>query len=395
MIESHIVMNVVERTQHAMTGCGLPDRVPIHAWLGLSFIRSRVPRRYRMIDLFQMWIDDPVGTLVKYQADLGLDPLMTTYSQHIGEHEVWSRMLFRHDDMAYAHWDEYISELDRTSTSRTIQHRIYTPAGEGRYSYRLEGFSSWPLEYLIKEQKDLDLLHYRPDPLHLNLDRFQAMIDKVGNRAWWLHHAPGPWEEAVNLRGLVALSADIYEQPEFVHRLMRLVTDYLKKLYRRLSDAPIQAISMNETWVGVGLSPETYREFIQPYDAECVAAAHEAGLLVSYHNCGRGASILEDMIDTKADALETITSLRNMGDFELADVKKRIGQKVCLFGGFDERLLTTNEPHQVRDEVKRCIDAAAEGGRYILRPGGQIFYADPRNIEIMCQTAHDYGRYSS
>lgn len=388
-------MNVVERTQRAITGQSLPDRVPVHAWLGLSFIRSRVPRQYKMVDLFQMWIDDPVATLVKYQTDLGLDPLMTTYSQHIGEHEVWARMLFHYPDEAYSDWDEYISEVDRTPTARTVQHRIYTPAGEGRYTYRLEGFSSWPLEYLIKEENDLDLLNFRPDPSLLILERFQEMIAKVGDRAWWLHHAPGPWEEAVNLRGLVALSGDIYERPDFVHGLMRSVTDYLKKLYRRLSDAQIQAISMNETWVGVGISPETYREFIQPYDTECVTAAHDAGLLVSYHNCGRGASILEDMVDTRADALETITSLRNIGDFELADVKRRVGEKVCLFGGFDERLLTSNNPNQVRDEVKRCIDAAAEGGRYILRPGGQIFYADPRNIEIMCQTAHDYGRYST
>ncbi len=388
-------MNVVERTQLAFTGRGLPDRVPVHSWLGLSFIRSLVPRQYKMIDLFQMWIDDPVGTLIQYQADLGLDPMMTTYSHHIGEHEIWARMLFQYEDAAYRNWDEQIVEIDRSTGSRTVQHRIHTPAGEGRYTYRLENYSSWILEHLIKDEKDLDLLDYRPDPACLKLDRFKGMIAKVGNRAWWLHHAPGPWDEAVELRGLMALSVDIYDRPQFVHRLMRSVTDHLKKLYRRLSETRINAISMNETWVGVGISPEIYREFIQPYDQECVAAAHEAGLLISYHNCGRGATFLEDMVATEADALETITSSRNMGDFDLADVKRRVGDRVCLFGGFNERLLTTDNTDEVRDEVKRCIDAAAAGGRYILRPGGQIFYANPRNIAVMCQTAHDYGRYGS
>jgi hypothetical protein len=386
-------MDVVERTLTVFTGNGLPDRVPVHAWLGLQFIRRLVPRQVKMLDLFQKWIDDPMGTLVKYQTDLGLDPMLTTYSQHIGEQEVWARMLFEYEDAAYAEWDETILEIDRTPTSRTRQHIIRTPAGEGRYTYRIEGYGSWILEHLIKNDLDLELLQYRPDPDLMRLDAILEMGSKVDDRAWWLHHAPGPWDEAVELRGFAGLMTDIFDHPDFVHRLMRLVTDRLKKLYQRLGETGIHAISMNETWVGVGVSPEVYYQFIQPYERECVRAAHEVGLLVSFHNCGRGADFLEAMVDTEADALETITSDRNMGDFDLADVKRRVNDRICLFGGFNERLLTTDNPEIVREEVKRCLDAAAAGGRYILRPSGQIFHADPRNIEVMCQTAHEYGRY--
>lgn len=386
-------MDVIERTRRAFSGTALPDRVPVHSWLGLRFIRAVVPRRYKLLDLFQMWIDDPVNTLVKYQTDLGLDPMITTFSQHIGENEIWSRMLFDYEDAAYADWQEAITEIDRTPHSRTRQHIIHTPAGQGRYSYRIEGYGSWILEHLIKEERDLDLLHYRPDSAHLRLNTFQGMIDKVGNLAWWLHHAPGPWDEAVELRGFTTLIVDIDERPAFVHLLMRLVTDRLKKLYRRLGETGIHSISMNETWVGVGISPKIYREFILPYERECVEAAHSAGVMVSFHNCGRGAEFLEDMVSTGADALETIASERNMGDFELVDVKRRVQNNICLFGGFNERVLTATNPDVVRDEVKRCIDAAADGGRYILRPSGQIFHAAPRMVQTMCQAAHEYGRY--
>ena len=386
-------MNVVERTHTAFTRRGLPDRVPVHSWLGLPFIRTIVPRQHAMRELFDMWIDDPVGTLVKYQEELGLDPMITTYSLHVGEIEIWPRMLFGYPESAYESWREEIVEIERTAVSRTIQHAIQTPAGDGRYIHRIEGYSSWLIEHLIKRESDLDLLRYRPDPADLLLDRIKAMATKVGDRAWWLHHAPGPWDEAVELRGLTALATDIYERPAFVHRLMRTVTDRLVKLYKRLGETGIHAISMNETWVGVGVSPEVYRDFIQPYDAECTAAAHEAGFLVSYHNCGSGAAFLEEMVATGADALETITSSGSTGDFELADVKRRVGDRVCLFGGFNERVLTSESRSSVQDEVKRCIDAAAGGGGYILRPTGQIFHADPGNIEVMCQTVRDYGRY--
>ncbi len=387
-------MNVAERTRLAFTRSGQPDRVPVHAWLGMTFMQQQLlPHRTKMIDLFHSWIDDPLGSIVKYQENLGLDPMITTHSQHIGELEIWPRLLCDYPESAYANWQEQVVEVDRTESSRTVQHRVHTPAGDGSYTYRMEGYSDWPLEYLIKEESDLDLLQYRPDPAELVTDVLRGMIAKVGERAWWLHHAPGPWGEAAALRGITTLSMDIYDRPEFVHKLMRLATDRLVRLYTKLGETGLHSISMNETWVGVGLSPQVYREFIQPYDEEVVAAGHAAGYLISYHNCGRGTLFLEDMVATGADALETITPLSSSGDFDLADVKRRVGQRICLFGGFNERLLTSDDPNKVRDEVKRCIDAAGGGGGYILRTAGAIYDADPRNVEIMCQTARDYGRY--
>ena len=44
----------------AFTRDGVADRVPVHCWLGLPFIRELVPREHKMIDLLQIWIDDPL-----------------------------------------------------------------------------------------------------------------------------------------------------------------------------------------------------------------------------------------------------------------------------------------------------------------------------------------------
>ena len=167
----------------------------------------------------------------------------------------------------------------------------------------------------------------------------KGMVEKVGDDAWWLHHVIGPWDMAAEVRGLVDLSMDIYDRPQFVHDLMRVCTDWLKRFYRRLGETGIHSISMNETWVGVGVSLEHFREFMKPYEEECVQAAHDAGYLVSFHNCGRATLLLEDIADTGPDAIETLTSNRSSGDVDLADAKRRIGDRVCLFGGFNEHLL--------------------------------------------------------
>ena len=390
-------MRTAERTRMVMTRSGIPDRVPIHCWLGLPYIREHIkPTDMSMYRLLELWVDDPLNTLVKMQRDLGLDPMITTYSQHIGEQEIWPRMLFPRP-MQTDTWQETFYIRDKGPGWREHQHDIKTPDGDLDYSYRTEdGYGTASQDYLLKgdnPEAKLPALRHFPSADVYDMGVLKNMVDKVGEEAWWLHHAPGPWDMAAQVRGLVNLSMDIYDRPQFVHDLMRICTDWLIGFYRRLGETGIHSVSLNETWVGVGLAPKVFREFIRAYDRECVAAAHEAGYLVSFHNCGRGTQFLEDIVSTGPDALETITSKKTSGDFELADVKERVGNQVCLFGGFNEHVLKSENPQDVVDEVKRCIDAGAAGGGYILRSTGQIFHAQPGMIELMCKTAREYGRY--
>lgn len=391
-------MNTAERTRMAFTRSGIPDRVPIHSWLGLPFIRERFkPENKTMFEMLEWWIDDPVSSAVKMQEELGMDPMITTYSQHIGEIEIWPRMLIPRP-MSTDTWEETIEEIGRGQGWREQRHTIRTPAGDLDYSYRTEdGYGTASQDYLLKgdnPQEKLKALQHMPSPDLFDMSILKGMVEKVGDQAWWLHHVPGPWDMAAQVRGLVNISMDLFERPQFVHDVMRVCTDWLVDYYARLGETGLASISMNETWVGVGLSPKAYNEFIRPYEEECISAAHEAGYLVSFHNCGRGTQILEAMISTGPDALETITSKRTSGDFELADVKQRVGDQICIFGGFNEHILKSENPQDVIDETKRCIDEGGEGGGYILRTTGQIFHAQPGMIELMCKTAREYGRYN-
>ena len=108
---------------------------------------------------------------------------------------------------------------------------------------------------------------------------------------------------------------------------------------------------------------------------------------------GKGQAI-EDMAETGPDAIETLTSDRSSGDVDLADAKQRIGDKVCLFGGFNEHLLHEADADAVRAEVRRCLDAAMAGGGYVLRSTGQIFDAKPGLIEVAAETIREYGTYN-
>ncbi|MDP7219173.1 MAG: uroporphyrinogen decarboxylase family protein [Anaerolineales bacterium] len=386
-------MNTVERHMAAFQ-LGVPDRVPVSSWLGIRFLRTFFPKELNMLDLFDLWLDDPLNSIIRVQEELGLDPLFFTMSEHKGEVQEWPDRLIQWKPEAFENWREEKIEIDRDTNHRVVEHRVSTPAGEGSWQYHIEDYSDWPLQHLLDDEEKIDMLHYMPDPAHMDTNVMRELVGKVGDRAFFNHHIPGPWDEAAQLRGITDLAMDVYDRPDFVHRLMRILADRQVKIVRRLGEIHgLHSISLNETWVGVGLSPSTYNEFVKPYDAEVVKAIQDTGMLVSYHNCGRGTLILEDIVDTGADALETITSSESSGDFDLDDVKRRVGDRICLFGGFNERVLSSENPDDVRDEVKRCLTAAAEGGGYILRSMGQIFDAKPGNIEVMTATAHEHGCY--
>jgi uroporphyrinogen decarboxylase len=384
-------MNSVERITIAFNR-GQPDRVPVVARLSLPFARKMAPE-ISVLDLYDIWIEDPVGSIINMQEELGLDPIVITASLHRGFWEFWPNKIFGWPKEALENWREEERVIDRGPDFKTIQTVIATPEGKLSYTYRVQGSRLCPLEPPLKKEADIELLKYQPDPKLLNINKLKRMVQKVGNRAFFRHGVPGVWNEAVILRGVTQLCMDIYDRPKWVKRLLDILKDRLLRHLRRLGETGIHAIAYMQDWVGIGLSPQVYEEFILPYDVEAVQVAHEAGLMVSYHNCGRGSAFLEQMVSTGADALETITPNLSSGDFDLADVKRRVGDKICLFGGFNPQVLSSDDPKAVRDEVKRCIDAAAEGGGYILHPYGLIFDAKLDNIELMVKTAEEYSRY--
>jgi hypothetical protein len=127
-------VKTAERTRIAFER-GTPDRVPIHCWLGLPLIKKLKPPEKRMLEMLEWWIDDPMGSIVKMQQDLGLDPMITTYSQHIGEHEIWPRMLFPRPFETDT-WSETFEVTAQGDGWREHSHKIRTPYGELDYSYR-------------------------------------------------------------------------------------------------------------------------------------------------------------------------------------------------------------------------------------------------------------------
>jgi len=112
------------------------------------------------------------------------------------------------------------------------------------------------------------------------------------------------------------------------------------------------------------------------------------GQRIVYHTCGGMMPILEDIAAMKPDAMETFTPSGMGGDVKLSEAKQRIGDKVCMIGGFDQyHFFTGCSEEETRKEVRRCFNEAGSGGSYILSPSDHFFEADLKLIEAFADEA--------
>ena len=107
-----------------------------------------------------------------------------------------------------------------------------------------------------------------------------------------------------------------------------------------------------------------------------------------FHYKKRDLSRILVIAAMKPDAMETFTPHSMGADANLKEAKKRIGDRVCMIGGFDQfHYLSGCTEQETRDEVRRCFHEAGEGGGFILSPSDHFFEADLNLLEAFADEA--------
>ncbi|MCD6529007.1 hypothetical protein J7L06_01795 [Candidatus Bathyarchaeota archaeon] len=135
-----------------------------------------------------------------------------------------------------------------------------------------------------------------------------------------------------------------------------------------------------------------FREFELPNIRRVVDLARKKGVPVLKHSDGNIYPILDDMIEAGIRGIHPIEP----GAMDLRDVKLRYGRKICILGNVDCRyVLPFGSEEDVRRDVRRCIDAAAEGGGFILTSSNSIHAnCKVENVYIMVNEARKYPLYA-
>ena len=129
-------------------------------------------------------------------------------------------------------------------------------------------------------------------------------------------------------------------EPEFVHAVLRRITDLCKLALGRYLDLVgpyIQIIKMGDdlgTQNGPQMSPKTYRQVIKPYHQELFAFIKErTDARIFLHTCGSVYRLLPDLIDAGVEILNPVqVSARDMDTQRL---KAEFGDRLTFMGAID------------------------------------------------------------
>ena len=100
--------------------------------------------------------------------------------------------------------------------------------------------------------------------------------------------------------------------------------------------------------------------------------------------------ILDLIAENGCDAAETLSPRQIGGDADHAEMKRRIGEKVCLIGGLDQlNVLTDGTPQKIRTEVHQLFDTLGPGGGYILSTCDHFFDAPAENLRAFAAAARE------
>ncbi len=279
----------------------------------------------------------------------------------------------------------------------TERYRFVTPKGELSMVLQSNRHTSWIVEHLIKEANDIDLIgEYCPAP-HCDVEAINAERAAFGDRGLLRGHIccfdvygqPGCWQDAACLYGIENLIMETYDDPEWVHSLLGILQKRKLAYAKSLQGAGYDLLELGggdaSTTV---ISPTLFETYVAPYDRPIIEAAHEAGQRIVYHTCGGMMPILEQIADMGPDAMETFTPAGMGGDVKLGEAKRRIGDRVCMIGGFDQyHFFTGCTPEATRREVRRCFAEAGGGGGYILSPSDHFFEAEADLLEAFADEA--------
>jgi hypothetical protein len=280
---------------------------------------------------------------------------------------------------------------------RTTRIRIATPRGELSMVLQDDGRTEWVRERLVKEKRDIELIAgFAPIPL-CDVAEVNRAAEEFGNRGivrgavpgFPYYGQPGCWQDAAVFCGTDALILETFDDPSWVNEFLAIL--HRRKLAWLKSS---QGARFDVIELGGGdasstvISPRIFERFVAPFDSALISAAHAAGQRIVYHTCGGMMPILEQIAAMGPDAMETFTPTAMGGDANLAEAKRRIGDRVCMIGGFDQfHHFVGCAPEETRRAVRRCFEEAGAGGGYVLAPSDHFFEAETALLDAYADEA--------
>jgi uroporphyrinogen decarboxylase len=257
----------------------------------------------------------------------------------------------------------------------------------------------WPKEKWIKDiDRDWPRMHWVMGD-EWTFQKVARNRDKLGDLGVysWMLFLPLDWWFHIRAGGSEQLTFDLTDEPEKMEEIFSYYSRFaLAQLDAFLEAGPPDELHIQGAASSLSLSSLSfYEKYDLPFLKELTARCKRKGLISHQHTCGRAAKLVQiDYDETDLDVFEPLEPPPS-GDIDLAEAKKRWGDKLCLKGNLNTfDLMLRGAPEEVERAAKAAIDAAGEGGGFILSTGDQVGRDTPdANLAKMVQVSKTYGVY--
>lgn len=277
-----------------------------------------------------------------------------------------------------------------------------------------EGNTPWA-KPLLKDNKERLYDMEIPDPFHGNFmqkvydfhitfkEKIQSMTyrdrpisPEIGNPGGW---SSGPFSDAISLRGPAELLQDMYDDPQYVHRLFSFITEAIivkTKAWQKFSGREQTGGASEYCVVDHGiemLSEQMYKEFVLPYHKKLLKTfAKKDDCSISLHHCGSGLHLFRTIYEELG--ARTFFNLTYPG-IDVLRVRKEFGEKVRLGVGLHQEIILNGPEERIRETIKNVMtpELKAKGRLYWIQ-GGFVPPGTPlKHIYAVYEAVKEFGRY--
>lgn len=179
-----------------------------------------------------------------------------------------------------------------------------------------------------------------------------------------------------------------YARPDLLHHLLDITAQAVTLYLNAQIEAGAQAVMIFDSWGGA-LSHAAYQEFSLHYMAKIVAGLtreRESRRVPSIVFTKGGGLWLESQAAIGADALGLDWTV------DIAEARKRVGDKVALQGNLDPAILLAT-PEAVEKEVAAILAGYGKGSGHIFNLGhGITQHTPPEHAAAMIEAVHRLSR---
>jgi len=374
-------MNGKERVEAVMRG-DKPDRVPLACQLSMGYIIKN--SGVSPAEFYLRYNDVGVDTHIRLTKDYQFDAFSVE----------WPGI-----DMDYleSQVDKIIDKPNGQLIVWKSGNETFCPVNE----YPIEMPKVKPLKKPLTDVKASELMHHDGYKTQLKdlpqyfMEPYKDALKKVGDTISVQGYFVSPLSLLMYEYGIEDSLLALLDYPDTCKRLLDGITEGCMLWVDNLVDSGLPVVAVTAPFEGMGfISLKMYKEFGMPFTARVIKYVKKRGAFTYMHMCGYINDRLEEIAATGVDGIECFDP-PPIGNVELEDAVKRIGDRVFIKGNMDPvNTVFKKSPAEIYEDAVKRVKIGYPTQRYILSTACAVSPdTPPENLKVLIKAAEDYGWY--